>query len=161
MTPSSTTRLVPFITWSSMVMVTPTWRTGPPGARTNEKGWEENGQILTTTDWNKRTDCLTWKKATVIHFLLLLSFLYFSIYFLLFSSESETIHNINNNITKLLTQNGLFFIPTSNYSSVIQVQHLLESKDPKRERTFIPCVVVILRMQNRLRLPQYLLGQWN
>ncbi len=89
MTPSSTTRLVPFRNSSSMVMVTPTWGTEPPGERTNKKGWERK-LLQNGWGWGRGWTDFTWKKSTVIHFFLLLSLFHFLIHFLFFSSENET-----------------------------------------------------------------------
>ena len=131
MTPSRTTRFVPFRASSSMVMVTPTWGTWPPVERSVRTGWDMK--------WVKshlllQVYCLTCKKPTVIHFLLLLSFFYFLIYFLFFSSDRKTQNKQSwLSIQLNLLPSKFFFIwLTSKFLSVTQVQHPLESKDPTK-----------------------------
>lgn len=53
-TPSKTTRLVPFRTSSSIVMVTPTWWIGPPGERTNKT--DESGSLSLLTSTGSRVE---------------------------------------------------------------------------------------------------------
>lgn len=67
-TPSSTTRLVPFMRSSSMVMVTPTWGTGPPADTGNRGGFMGQGNECHPRAVLKSLTCI---KSAGVHFVLL------------------------------------------------------------------------------------------
>ena len=130
MTPSSTTRLVPFRSSSSMVMVTPTWGTGPPGERTKKERVEKGNWYVLQTEtrgWSylKRIHCRPLPPVSLP--------LSFSHSFSLFQLCKLNTNNAESKSHQLLFLK--FIAPsvfiTSRYPSAIQVQHPLESRDPK------------------------------